>query len=126
MCDGYRGIALGTLPAKIYATVLNFRMAEWAEGGELRAEGQFGFRKGRGRSHAAFMLVHILVDQPYCGSTKLYYFVFLISKNVLLDARHLRNAMEQRCVTGWVRGARGTSRHFMLMFQCVSRPLTTV
>ena len=55
-CADLRGISVGTLSAKVYATVLERRVSAWAEAAGVRAEGQFGFRRRRGTSHAAFVL----------------------------------------------------------------------
>jgi hypothetical protein len=41
----YRGIAVGTVLAKMYATLLNLRLTNWAETNNLRAAGQAGFRE---------------------------------------------------------------------------------
>ena len=41
----YRGIAVGTVLAKMYATLLNSRLTRWAEANNLRAAGQAGFRE---------------------------------------------------------------------------------
>ena len=54
--DGHHGIAVGTLPAKLYAAVLDRHIADWAESAGVRAEGQFGFRRRRGCAHAALVL----------------------------------------------------------------------
>jgi len=43
--DNYRGIAVGTVLAKMYATLLNFRLTRWAEANNLRVAGQAGFRE---------------------------------------------------------------------------------
>ncbi len=55
-CSGHRGIAVGTLPAKLYASVLERQLCDWAEGAGVRAEGQFGFRPRRGCAQAALVL----------------------------------------------------------------------
>ena len=56
VCNGYRGIAVGTLPAKLYAAILDRRLSNWAEGAGIRAAGQFGFRRKRSCAQAAFVL----------------------------------------------------------------------
>ena len=43
--DNYRGITVGTVLSKLYATVLERRISNWAEDKGLRASGQAGFRK---------------------------------------------------------------------------------
>ena len=49
---GLRGIAVGTQPAKLYATLLERRLSDWAQGTGQRASGQFGFQCQRSTSHA--------------------------------------------------------------------------
>ena len=44
LCSDYRPIAVGTLPAKIYAKCLDTRLQNWAEANNIRAKGQAGFR----------------------------------------------------------------------------------
>ena len=55
-CDGLRGIAVGTLPAKLFAAILERRLSDWAEASGSRAAGQFGFRRKRSTEQAAFVL----------------------------------------------------------------------
>lgn len=55
-CNAYRGIAVGTLPAKLYAAALDRRIADWTELAGMRAEGQFGFRRNRSCAQAALVL----------------------------------------------------------------------
>ena len=45
-CDNYRGIALLSVPGKVFCRVVQMRLAERAE--QLLRENQCGFRKGRG------------------------------------------------------------------------------
>ena len=47
-CDGYRGIAVGTLPAKLFASMLQSRFTTHTEAAGIRASGQAGFRPGYG------------------------------------------------------------------------------
>ena len=44
---GYRGIALISVPCKIYADILNQRLSSWLESNSLLADEQNGFRKER-------------------------------------------------------------------------------
>ena len=60
--DGLRGIAVGTLPAKLFATILEQRISDWAEASGSRAAGQFGFRRRRSTAQAALVL-RTLQDQ---------------------------------------------------------------
>ena len=56
----YRGIAVGSTLSKIFSMVLNSRADKWAEAQNLRAAGQFGFRRQRGTVEAAFVLRHTI------------------------------------------------------------------
>ena len=58
--DDYRGIAVGAAVSKVYANVILHRIDQWAEARSLRANGQFGFRHGRGTIDAAFILKHVI------------------------------------------------------------------
>ena len=62
VCSSYRGIAVGTLAAKLYAAILECRLSDWAEATGSRATGQFGFRRKRGTAQAALVL-RALQDQ---------------------------------------------------------------
>jgi hypothetical protein len=66
----YRGIAVGTLPAKLLAKVVDARMQLWAEEGR-RARGQFGFRKQLGCQHPMLVL-RTLMDRYKAESQPLY------------------------------------------------------
>ena len=55
VAGNYRGIAVSTVLAKLYATLLTVRLSEWSERHRLRAVGQAGFRAGH--SPADQMLV---------------------------------------------------------------------
>jgi hypothetical protein len=68
-CDGLRGIAVGTLPAKLFAAVLEQRVSDWAEACGCRAEGQFGFRRKRSTEQAALVLrkISIASRSSSCG-----------------------------------------------------------
>lgn len=55
-CDGLRGIAVGTLPAKLFACMMERRISDWAEASGSRATGQFGFRRRRSTAQAALVL----------------------------------------------------------------------
>lgn len=60
----YRGIAVGTVLAKLYATILNTRLMNWAETQHLRAHGQAGFRPEHGT------LDHMLVLRTLIESAR--------------------------------------------------------
>lgn len=70
-CSSYRGITVGTLMAKLYATVINTRLTKWAEENCIRARGQAGFRKGHRTSDQIFIL-RTLVEQQRLAGTPLY------------------------------------------------------
>ena len=44
--DGLRGIAVGTLPAKLFACILEQRVSDWAEASGSRAAGSLAFGDG--------------------------------------------------------------------------------
>jgi hypothetical protein len=69
--DGYRGIALGTLPAKLFGGILADRFTEYTEGMGLRAPGQAGFRPGYGCSDQIFT-IRALVERQRARGQKLY------------------------------------------------------
>ena len=60
--DDYRGIAVSNSIGKIFSLCMLHRLDDWAEEFNLRASGQYGFRKGRGTADATFVLNH-LIDQ---------------------------------------------------------------
>ena len=43
--SNYRGITVGPVVAKLFATILDHRIAAWAEAEGIKAKGQAGFRK---------------------------------------------------------------------------------
>ena len=67
MLQSYRGIAVGNLLAKVYESVLYERFNGVVDSLGLRAETQFGFRRGRGTLDGLFVLQH-LVDKVHAGS----------------------------------------------------------
>jgi len=70
--DGFRGIAVGEVLAKLYALCLHNRMDPWAEDRPgTRANGQAGFRRDRSTSDNTFVLRH-LIDAHACSKTPLY------------------------------------------------------
>lgn len=58
--DDYRGIAVGSVLAKLYAIVVLARLDAWAEATGKRANGQAGFRPGRGTPDNCFILRHVI------------------------------------------------------------------
>lgn len=69
--DGYRGIALSTLPAKLFGGILADRFTQYAEEAGLRAAGQAGFRPGYGCSDQIFT-VRALVERQRARGQRLY------------------------------------------------------
>ena len=58
--DDHRGIAVGSVLAKLYAITIMSRLDTWAESAGARAHGQAGFRATRGTPDNAFILRHII------------------------------------------------------------------
>lgn len=58
--DHYRGIAVGNALSKLYSAIFMNRIDEWSEQLQIRAKGQFGFRKNRGTIDATFVLKTII------------------------------------------------------------------
>ena len=56
----YRGIALISCIAKLFTSILNTRLTEWAESRGLIPECQAGFRRGRGCTDQIFSLASII------------------------------------------------------------------
>ena len=59
--DNYRGITVGTILSKLYATVLERRISSWAEDKGLRASGQAGFRKDH-RTTDNILIMRTLIE----------------------------------------------------------------
>ena len=58
--NNFRGISILPILTKLYASLLERRLAGALEGAGLRADTQFGFRKKRGTQDAAFVLQALL------------------------------------------------------------------
>ena len=69
--SNYRGIAVGSLLSKLYATLLDSRLSAWAERHGLRASGQAGFRKTY-RTSDQVLLLRTLIERARCDSLPLY------------------------------------------------------
>jgi len=65
--DNYRGITVCNSISKLYATVLDDRLHTWAESSNIRAQGQSGFRRGRGTLDNLFIL-KTLIEQRHQNS----------------------------------------------------------
>lgn len=58
----YRGIAVGSLLAKLYACILNELLMKWTEQHQLRARGQAGFRRDHRTTDQTFV-VRTLIEK---------------------------------------------------------------
>ncbi len=58
----YRGITVGPVLAKMFAMILDQRLAVWTEKNKLRAKGQAGFRKDH-RTTDNLFIIKTLIDQ---------------------------------------------------------------
>ena len=67
----YRGIAVGTVLAKMYATLLNSRLTKWAEANDLRAAGQAGFRQDH-RCSDHLLVLRTVIEQQRIVKAPLY------------------------------------------------------
>ncbi|GIM09158.1 hypothetical protein Vretimale_13017 [Volvox reticuliferus] len=63
----YRGLAVGSVLAKLYAFLLENRLSSWGEGNGVRSHYRGGFHKNRGTVHNIFVLRHML-DRHCKGS----------------------------------------------------------
>jgi hypothetical protein len=59
----YRGITLLSVVGKVYTTILNQRLSNWAEKHNVLAEEQGGFRPGRGCDDQLFVLTEMIKIQ---------------------------------------------------------------
>lgn len=69
--NNYRGITVGHVLAKLYATVINARLTTWLETRGLRAKGQAGFRQGYRTVDNCFIL-RALAERARARGVKLY------------------------------------------------------
>lgn len=70
-CNSYRGITVGTLMAKLFATMINTRLTKWTEDNCLRAKGQAGFRQDH-RTTDQLFIIRTLIEQQRMASAPLY------------------------------------------------------
>jgi hypothetical protein len=98
----YRGIAVGSLLAKLYASLLNQRLTAWCEKNNLRARGQSGFRKDMRTGDQVFVL-RTLIEE--CRLAKDPLFVCFVDFTKAYDTvpRHLLwYKMQHRLgIEGW-------------------------
>ncbi|KAI3428415.1 hypothetical protein D9Q98_007242 [Chlorella vulgaris] len=65
------GLAVGTMPAKLFKLLLEERVSDRAEASGIRIGGQFGFRRQCGTAHAALVL-RTLQDQQRAQGQQLW------------------------------------------------------
>ncbi len=68
--NNYRGIAVGSLLAKLYASLLNTRLTRWLEDNDLRARGQAGFWADH-RTVDQSLLLRTLIEESALAKTPL-------------------------------------------------------
>ena len=72
----YQGITVGSVIAKLFAMILNHRIAVWAEDEGIKAKGQAGFRKDFCTTDNIFILKALIDKQKQTrrgkASEKLY------------------------------------------------------
>ena len=66
-CDGLRDIAVGTLPAKLFACIMERRISDWAEASGSKAAGQFGFRRQLPYRAGSTSAAHLAGPAPQPG-----------------------------------------------------------
>ena len=67
----YRGIAVGSVLAKMYATLFNCRLTSWTEVNKLRAAGQAGFREDH-RCTDNLLILRTVIEQQRATKAPLY------------------------------------------------------
>ncbi len=68
----YRGITVGPVLAKLFAMILDQRLATWTEKNKLRAKGQAGFRKDFRTTDNLFVLKTLLDQRKARRAAKMY------------------------------------------------------
>ena len=61
--SNYRGITVGSVLAKLFAVILDHRIAVWAEDEGIKAKGQAGFRKDFRTTDDIFVLKSLIYKQ---------------------------------------------------------------
>ena len=69
--DNYRGIYLLSCVSKLYTSVINSRLTQWAEDNDVLSEAQAGFRKDYSTVDHIFAL-HVMVSKHLKKNKKLY------------------------------------------------------
>ena len=117
---GYRGIALGTLPAKLFGGMLADRFTHYTEALGLRAQGQAGFRPNFGCSDQIFTL-RAVVERQRARRQRLY--VCYVDFKQAFDRvpRHLLwGKLERVGITGWA--LRAVQALYVDVPMCVKSP----
>ena len=74
--ENYRGIALLSVIGKLFTSILNTRLNEWAEQYQVYVEAQSGFRKGMSTIDNIYVL-HSLITHCINGKKKKLYSAFI-------------------------------------------------
>ncbi len=68
--SNYRGITVGSVIAKLFAMILDHRIAVWAEDEGIKAKGQAGFRKDFCTTDNIFVLKSLIDKQKQTRQRK--------------------------------------------------------
>ena len=63
--SNYRGITVGSVIAKLFAMILEQRIASWAEEHAVKAKGQAGFRKDFRTTGFILFILRTLIDKQW-------------------------------------------------------------
>ena len=96
----YRPVTLLSVVGKLFGSVVENRLSNWGEGGQVLADEQGGFRRGRGTADQIFMLREIILARKSRGQCTLATFI---------DARKAYDTVwrEGNYVRLWDMGVRG-------------------
>ena len=100
VADDYRGIAVGAAMGRLFSLVMNARLDAWAEARGRRAQGQFGFRQGRGTVDAAFVLRHTVEMHRHAGKPLFCAFIDFKKAYDSIDRQLLWRCLEGMGVHG--------------------------
>jgi len=98
----YRGIAVGTALAKLYATILNQRLTGWLEANGLRALGQGGNREDHRTTDHALLLRTLIEQYRHSGQHLHVVFVDLVKFFDTVRRDLLWEKLRKVGVTGWM------------------------
>ena len=96
--DNYRGIAIGSILAKLFSSVLDTRLQQWAELHNLRACSQTGFRHEYGTQDALFTMRTLIetIRVRLHRRRASYLFVCFVDFQKAFDSVN-RNKLIERC-----------------------------